>query len=112
MDGLTSLQELTMAVLSRTSNGNEITGRRLAREVKLSSKGYKQGADMRSIINALRIKGKPICANSNGYFLARNKKELDEYIESLDGRIEQMERARDGLLFASPYKDIVDIIEI
>ncbi len=46
------------------------------------------GARVRKMIQYIRQKGlvKDLCATSNGYFVAANRKELDDYITSLKQR--------------------------
>jgi len=61
---------------------------------------------MRSIIHALRIKGYPICANGDGYYTARTRKEIDEYCGSLSGRISEMSEALIGLKKSQPIFEL------
>jgi len=58
---------------------------------------------MRSIINALRKKCYPICADTNGYYYAQDLGELDNYIASLQGRINKEIEALVGLKEARLY---------
>lgn len=52
---------------------------------------------MRSIINALRVKGYPICANGIGYYWPATPKELDDFIASFQGRINDQQKACSGM---------------
>jgi len=47
-------------------------------------------ARVRKIINHIRIKGyvKNLCATSNGYYVAKTKKEIEDYLKGLKERIE------------------------
>lgn len=75
-----------------------MTGAKIANAIGLRERDSgKQGADLRSIVHALRVKGYPILANTKGYYYARNKEELYEYIQSLNGRKEKLEEALEGL---------------
>ena len=75
-----------------------IPGKSLAQIIGLKEgPSGKEGADMRSIINSLRIAGLPICANDRGYFWPRVKQELSDYIKQLKSRIEKQQEAVDGL---------------
>lgn len=44
------------------------------------------GAGVRSIIHEIRMQGIPILANSKGYYIARNKLEIETFVKHLDGR--------------------------
>lgn len=95
---LTDLQQQLLQVVRQRTRGNEMTGAKIANAIGLRERDSgKQGADLRSIVNALRTKGYPILANTNGYYYARNKEELYEYIQSLEGRKNKIEQALEGL---------------
>lgn len=97
MIDLTQLQENTLRTIGTHRKGNEITGKEIANMIGLRPRDTgKEGADMRSIINALRRKGYPICANGNGYFWPADRGEIMEYIESLEGRIRKEQEALAG----------------
>lgn len=95
---LTNLQEQAMMEIEKHGKENPITGRDLANRIGLKPRQTgKEGADMRSIINALRMKGYPICASGGGYWWPKSRMELSAYIASFEGRVLQQERALSGL---------------
>lgn len=49
------------------------------------------------MINAARSNGDPICSGARGYYVAHNKEEIQQTIDSLRGRIAGMNRAIAGL---------------
>ena len=55
-------------------------------------------AEIRKLVNSLRCQGKPICSDYYGYFYAANQQELNASVAQLSGRINQITKARDGLL--------------
>lgn len=98
MKKLTQLQRDTLDVIIRHPKSNPITGKNVANRIGLKERDTgKEGADMRSIINALRKKGYPICAGGRGYYYADHWSEVIEYAQSLKGRIEKMEESVAGL---------------
>jgi hypothetical protein len=95
---LTELQQNTLGVVSRRYKNNPITGKDISTQIGLKDRDSgKEGADMRSIINALRTKGYPICAAGNGYYYAQSQTELFEFISSFQARIEAQQGACDAL---------------
>lgn len=61
---------------------------------RMEKKGYKVGsARIRKIINHIRIHNLVPClmATSSGYYVTTNKAEIEEYIETLRGRIDAIE---------------------
>ena len=95
---LTPLQKRAIEVLSWHNKENPILGKNLARSIDLVERqSGKEGADMRSVINALRTKGWPICASSRGYYFARRAEELTDFIEEFQGRINKQQIACDGM---------------
>jgi len=98
-ENLTELQKSALNFVRFHYRGNEITGRDIAMQIGLRPRDTgKEGADLRSIINALRKRGYPVCANGKGYFYPKSKKEICEYVESLRGRIKKEQEALDGLI--------------
>lgn len=97
MNKLTILQEKTLKVVKQVSKLKPMTAKRIAFIISLKESPGKEGANMRSIIHALRVKGYPICANGKGYYYAQTSTELSAYIVSLGARIMQMEQASKGL---------------
>lgn len=56
---------------------------------RLKAKGYDiNGARVRKLINHIRVNGlvPRLIATSDGYYIASDRRELDDYIESLRGR--------------------------
>ena len=51
----------------------------------------------RTMINAARSNGSPICSGQKGYYVATDKEEIKNTIDSLRGRITKMEKAIAGL---------------
>lgn len=108
---LTSLQEATLDQIARRRKGREITGAEVARAIRLTPRSEKEGADMRSIIHALRLKGYPICANNKGYYWPETPTELDEYLEDFKARIEDQQKAYYGMQANAEYIP-AEIVEI
>ncbi len=98
MKELTEYQQKTLgAILGRTCE-YPITGKEVARIIGLKPRDSgKGGADMRSIIHALRAKGYPICASSDGYWWPQNKDELNAYIQTFQNRVNEQQVAVDGM---------------
>ena len=99
MSDLTFNQLSTLKILKRDTNAKEpLTGTAIAKRIGLKErKAGVQGADMRSIIHSLRVKGYPVCANGRGYFYARTQEELSKFIMSMEGRLLKQEEAIKGL---------------
>ena len=55
------------------------------------------GVAIRHMINAARSNGDPICSGARGYYVAHDKEEIQQTIDSLRGRIAGMNRAIAGL---------------
>ena len=70
---------------------NPICGSRIARAFGTT------GVEIRRLVNIARCNGEPICSNGKGYYIACSKEELESTINSLEGRIAVMRKARDGL---------------
>lgn len=95
---LTEYQSRTLDVIQCSKKGNEVTGKEVANRIGLVPRDTgKEGADFRSIVNALRRKGYPICANGKGYYYPETKAEVEEYAASLEGRIRKEQEALDGI---------------
>lgn len=97
MTNLTEFQEKTLKILKQVNKKNPITASRISFSINLKEVKGKEGANMRSIIHSLRVKGYPICANGRGYYYAETSTELSEYIVSLNARIMKTEEASRGL---------------
>lgn len=112
---LTILQQQTLLTIYAHGRENPITGRQIIAAVKLRERASgKEGADMRSIINALRTKGFPIGASGDGYWYARTPEDLSTFISEFQGRIDKQQQACDGLnnAFDKIGKDPRDIIDL
>jgi len=95
---LTELQAKALTEVEHHMKGNPITGAKLANLIGLKPRSNgKAGADMRSVIHALRVKGYPVCASGKGYWYAETKKELEEYCDQLTARIRDQQEALSGL---------------
>lgn len=84
---LTQLQTDALREIRMRSKDDPITGKKVAELIGLKPrKSGKEGADMRAIIHALRIKGYPICATGSGYWWPRSSTELIGYVNALEER--------------------------
>lgn len=98
---LTSTEQLVLIEIGTHYKGNEVTGTKVANAIGLKPRDTgKEGADLRSIVNALRRKGYPVCANGRGYFWPRNQTEILDYQESLQKRLAKIQEAYDGIELA------------
>ena len=57
-----------------------------------------KGSDIRRTVNDLRSIGVPICSGRNGYYYATRDNEITATIAHLEGRIEKIKAAQNGLL--------------
>ena len=97
-ENLTEIQESALRVIGTHRRGTEVTGKDIANMIGLKPRSTgKEGADMRSIINALRKKGYPVCANGKGYYWPADRGEIVDYIQSLEGRIRKEQEALTGM---------------
>lgn len=64
-------------------------------------------SSVRKIIRILIDDGNPIASNKNGYFLVNNATQYNEYIESLDSRIEEINKRKTA--FQTAYKQSVNL---
>jgi len=95
---LNNIESLTIKVIRQHWGGNEITGKTLAHTIGLKQRDSgKEGADIRSIINSIRRKGIPVCANGKGYYYPRNLEEIHKYKKSLEGRLRKAREALEGI---------------
>ncbi len=98
MKNLTAYQIDTLRLIKQATKEDPITGKDVALRIGLRPRSTgKEGADMRSVIHALRVKGYPVCASGKGYYYAKTFTELSEFISSLNGRIKKIEEAVEGL---------------
>ena len=56
-----------------------------------------RGSELRTVINAERGKGFPICSTDKGYFYAETEEELQRTIRQLRSRIKKIAHAERGL---------------
>lgn len=95
---LTDLQHAALDNIRDHTSALPITGKDLANKIGLKKRETgKDGADMRSIVNALRVKGYPVCASGEGYWWPKDRAELETYIDSFQGRINDQQKACDGM---------------
>ena len=97
MNTLTPYQSHVAKILRHSTKESPVTGRTIGRMVGIQENAKTDGANLRSVIHALRVKGFPICADSNGYFWAGDAEELQEFIISFQGRVDEQQKAVDGL---------------
>ena len=83
-------KDFVLALIKGGSSLMPVTGSEISRKIK------KSGPDVRDIIADLRFEGNLICANATGYWLAENRKQAEKWLESNDGRLRAMFRARSG----------------
>lgn len=78
--------EAVTEYIKRNSNGRKqpIRGSTIASAFGVS------GVRVRNMVNSARCKGDPICSNGNGYYIARDKSEIENTIASMKGRISVM----------------------
>lgn len=92
---LTDLEQKALDIIWERHAGKEVTGGQLSLILGVKDKDGKAGANMRSVINTLRDKGKVVCANSRGYYYPRTVEELAEYVDQFQNRINEQQRACD-----------------
>jgi len=92
---LTPLEAQVLEIVRERHSGNEITGGQLSAKLGVRDRDGKTGANMRSVINTLRDKGRVVCANSRGYYYPRTVEELAEYVDQFQNRINEQQRACD-----------------
>lgn len=95
---LTDLQRAALDQITDRGATTPITGKEIANKIGLKPRDTgKEGADLRSIIHALRVKGYPICGGTKGYWWPKTKEEVQESIESMEGRAREILEAVEGL---------------
>ena len=89
--------EAVTEYIKRNSNGRKqpIRGSTIASAFGVS------GVRVRNMVNSARCKGDPICSNGNGYYIARDKSEIENTIASMKGRIMQRVLRRSGNFLVS-----------
>lgn len=95
---LTRLQEDALTTIMERRRGNPITGKEVASAIGLKPRATgMDGADLRSIVNALRCKGYPICACNDGYYWPGSDADLTAYLDIFQGRIADQAKALAGM---------------
>ena len=94
---LTEAQEKVIIMIKDRSRRKPISSHELITFLDIKDKDNKTGANLRSIVNRLRDKGYPICANGRGYYYPQGPAELEEYIVSFQNRIDQQQEACNNL---------------
>lgn len=91
-----SITDKFLTYLKKNHKGREkaIQSRSLEKKFQVSNR------NIRNIVNSLRCDGQPICSDENGYYYAKNKKEVLKCISQLDSRIDKIAEAKNGLLNA------------
>ena len=97
MIGLTDLQRGALELITMHSIARPITGTEISSRIGLKNSRSREGADLRSVIHALRVKGYPVCASGSGYWYPADGSELKEYITGLEARANELLVAADGL---------------
>lgn len=90
---LTQLEGQVLEIVRERHAGNEITGGQLSAKLGVRDRDGKTGANMRSVINTLRDKGRVVCANSKGYYYPRSVEELANYVDQFQNRIDEQQKA-------------------
>ncbi len=95
---LTNYEKRTLEVLKFSTREHCITGKRIANLIGLPYRASgMEGADMREIIHNLRVLSYPICAKSEGYWMAKDRDELDKFIYTLKMRVRSQQEVVAGL---------------
>lgn len=95
---MTNLYVKVAFLISKFTSDSPITGKEIAERLGMKGRASgKEGADVRNIINNLRREGYPICANGKGYYWPKSGKELQDYIDSFQQRIDRQVEACMGM---------------
>ena len=83
------LDKFVIGLKKRIGANNAITNDAIRKAFKENANTSISGARVRKIINHIRVKGlvPMLCANSNGYYVASNQKEVEDYVKGLRERI-------------------------
>lgn len=73
----------------KVGKANAVTSEQIKEGIKKNCNAKVDGPRIRKIINHIRLNGlvPGLMATSEGYYIATTPEELDEYIESLSGRV-------------------------
>jgi hypothetical protein len=77
--------------ISQHTKKAPIFGAELARMYKIS------GQQVRELVNELRRDSKPVCSSNRGYWRAQTIEERDQTVRELEGRLQSLQLAVDGL---------------
>lgn len=94
----TLLPVIAMGLRSKVGEAKAITNEKITRAMK--DAGYKlNDARLRKIINHIRVNGlvKWLIATSKGYYVAANRSDVEQYIDSLKGREDAIRAVRDSM---------------
>lgn len=110
MTNLTDVQRALLNLVFKHTKENPITNKNIAKTLGLKERDTgKEGADVRSVVNAVRIKGYAVCAGPRGYWYAKDMWELNDFVLEFEGRINKMQRALTGMKSAEDKtKDIIN----
>ena len=98
MDGLTETQTAVLEQIKSHRRGDEVTGGMISALIGLIDKRETPGANLRAVVNALRRKGYPVLANGKGYFWPSGRADIEQYKDSLVGRIKKQQQALEGII--------------
>ena len=98
-DELKLLAGFVKGLSTKIGKENSITNKEIRAKYKESGIVVPD-ARVRKIINHIRIKGyvKSLCATSNGYYVAKNKAEFEDYLKGLKERIESQQFVYEKLI--------------
>lgn len=89
---------------------NAITSREIKEEVGVRDT-HDTNPNVRDIIRDLiEHHGVPILSHNGGYYIARNEEEVDEYVDRLESRREEIASRRDNIIEAFNQQDDLDRI--
>lgn len=103
--------KITDVLLEHLKN-NHIGKRNAASSKTLEAIFNVNGRGIRRYINLLRIDGFPVCSDEAGYYYAASKKELGNTVTRLSNLINEISKARNGLLFSGKCLEEESIVEI
>lgn len=85
------IQVIDYIVRNAKERQNAIIGSTIGNRFGISS------VKVRAYVNEARQNGYPICSCGNGYYYSTKKKDIDDTIRHLKGRVAKVELAIDGL---------------
>lgn len=84
--------------LNHKGKENAITGKEIAKILNAKYGTNLNDVRIRKFVNYLRDSGFPVVASSNGYYFPESKQDIIFQIESIEQRINSMEKAKKGLM--------------